>query len=631
MCGIAGYCQLEGKRSFTELEKMTDALRRRGPDDSGYFVSDNIGLGMRRLSIIDIEHGHQPVCSQSGRYTAVFNGEIYNFKALRAELSEKGFYFHSQGDAEVIVNLFEHAGIEAINRLRGMFAIAIWDRVDEELTLIRDQLGIKPVFYNVEGGSLLFGSEIKALLQVMPERLDVDAQSLDALFAYTYIPAPLSIWKDIRKLRPGHFLKWRAGKVEEHRYWDLLDAVEGGQPSTADIQEGIDDTVDAHLVSDVEVGAFLSGGLDSSTIVSRMQRRVCSPIQALSVKFDNPGHLFDETVYAEELRAVCGFNLDVYSVDPSNYSSAIDAIRAFDEPFADDSIVPSMAISEFAARNLKVVLSGAGGDEIFGGYNRYQGVALHQLTTKIPGLLRRVALGPLIKVLGGLAGAGTRKGDLLRRFAASVHASPDEAYLAYVTAASPDQRRKLMKPQVFEKIEVEFTRDLLRQHQLRGAALSPVKRAMYVDFNTYLPEDVLALSDRVGMWHSLEIRTPLADRVLAEVAFRLPVTDLATSRNKKIALKRATSTWLPQNILRHPKQGFEGPTANWLKGPGKKVFRETMGEDFENGSSFINHAELEQLLKEHVAGSADHSKRLFTALTLMYWTSINSQRIGGVA
>ncbi|WP_168215597.1 asparagine synthase (glutamine-hydrolyzing) [Marinobacter confluentis] len=630
MCGIAGFCQPENKLSLDDLKVMTNALQRRGPDDSGYFFDDFVGIGMRRLSIIDLDHGRQPVQSFSGRYVMVFNGEIYNYKVLQKELIDLGYSFKSNGDAEVIVNLYEHEGIKAINRLRGMFAIAIWDSEKDELILIRDQLGIKPLFFNIDGSSLLFGSEIKALLEVMPQKLEVDAQALDALFAYTYIPAPLSIWKNIRKLRPGHFLKWRAGKIEEHRYWDLLDAMQGPQPTTENIQDSIKDAVNVHLVSDVEVGAFLSGGMDSSTIVALMQQQIRLPINALSINFTSNSHLFDETIYAKELSLDHGFNLKVHSVDSSDYSASSAAIQAFDEPFADDSIVPSMAISELAARKLKVVLSGAGGDEIFGGYNRYQGIALHQLASKAPVYLRKFVISPLLKSGAKLVGSGTRRGDLLRRFADSLHASADDAYLGYITAATPSARQKLFAPHVLEQIDMNLTVDLIRDCQLRSSTLDPVKRSMYVDFCTYLPEDVLALSDRIGMWHSLEIRTPLADRILAETAFRLPVSDLVTSRNKKIAFQRAITPWLPKSILSHPKQGFEGPTASWLKGAGADVIRKLIKEDLDLGHNLLNHSELEDLLGEHVAGKFDHAKRLFSALAVMQWTSIYSHRIGGV-
>ncbi|MBI47353.1 MAG: asparagine synthase (glutamine-hydrolyzing) [Marinobacter sp.] len=630
MCGIAGFCQNNGELSDVDLNKMTDTLRRRGPDDSGSFVNTSVGLGMRRLSIIDIEHGQQPVYSQSGRFVLVFNGEIYNYKALRDELTERGYNFQSQGDAEVIVNLFEHEGLEALNRLRGMFAIAIWDKNNDELFLIRDQLGIKPIFYSLDNESLIFGSEIKALLEVLPEKLDINGQALDALFAYTYIPAPLTIWKDIHKLKPGHYLKWHKGKVEEHKYWDLLYSLDGPTPSISDLQDNIDDTVQAHLTSDVEVGAFLSGGIDSSSIVVRMQHQLSLPIQALSVKFKSKSHLFDETTYAQELQKLHGFDLHVHSLDPTEYSSTQEAILAFDEPFSDDSIVPSMAISELASKRLKVVMSGAGGDEIFGGYNRYQGVALHEIITKLPRFIRKFILSPVIKFAGKIIGYGSRRGDLLRRFAEGLPASTDDAYMGYITASSPLIRRELLATCVLKQVDMERTRELVREHQTRGARLDPVKRAMYVDFNTYLPEDVLALSDRIGMWHSLEIRTPLADRLLAELAFRLPAKDLVSSRNKKIAFRLAVSSWLPESFLSHPKQGFEGPTASWLRGPGERHIREAMEKDTANAQSLVNHSALERFLQEHIEGKADHAKRLFTAFTVMKWTSIYSHRIGKI-
>jgi asparagine synthase (glutamine-hydrolysing) len=343
MCGITGFAQLDTGLGQETLSRMTQTLQHRGPDDSGLFFDSDVGLGMRRLSIIDLAGGHQPVRSYSGRYIAVFNGEIYNYLELQKELQGRGFTFASNGDAEVLVNMYEAFGLEAWNRLRGMFAVAIWDSVSRELLLVRDPLGIKPLFFAVDGDTLLFGSEIKSVLEALPGSQAVDAQALDALFAYTYIPAPLTIWKKIRKLPPGHFLRWRHGSVSEHRYWDLLDAANGPPPTDEEIRAAIDDSVRAHVVSDVEVGAFLSGGLDSSTIVARMQGHMDTKIRAFSVRFDTESHLFDETGFARELRDRYGFELVVESLAPTNYASITDAIRAFDEPFADDSLMAGRA------------------------------------------------------------------------------------------------------------------------------------------------------------------------------------------------------------------------------------------------------------------------------------------------
>lgn len=614
----------------SDLRRMTDTLVRRGPDDAGYHDDAQVGLGMRRLSIIDLEGGQQPIRSHCGRYIAVFNGEVYNYRELRQELLGKGIPFRSHGDGEVLVNLYAEQGIAAFNRLRGMFGVAIWDAEQRELMLVRDQLGIKPLFYAAQGETLLFGSEMKSLLAAMPDRLTVDVQALDAVLAYTYIPAPLTIWKGIRKLRPGHYLRWRAGRWAEQRYWDLLDAAGSPPPTVEEFQAALDDTIRAHLVSDVEVGAFLSGGLDSSTIVARMQRCMGSKISAFSVRFDTRSHLFDETGYARQLQEVYGFDLRVEDLPSSGYASITDAMRAFDEPFADDSLMPSDAISALAARHLKVVLSGAGGDEFFGGYNRYQGVVLHQRLATLPLWLRSGLLSPGFAMLSMILGAGSRRGDLVRRFARDLHRTADEAYLGYITATPPEVRAGLLSPEVAAAVNPEATRALIGSHQSRAAALDPLKRAMYVDVNTYLSEDVLALSDRVGMWHSLEIRTPLADRVLAEFAFRLPPEELVTPRHKKVGLRRAVAEWLPPEILSHPKQGFEGPTASWLRGAGAGRARRVFTTHASSPAPLLRNAPLEALLAEHEAGKADHAKRLFTALTVTEWARLNSNRIGGV-
>jgi asparagine synthase (glutamine-hydrolysing) len=608
---------------------MTSTLVRRGPDDAGFFIDRHVGLGMRRLSIIDVTGGQQPVQSNSGRYVAVFNGEIYNYRELREELIGRGFSFKSHGDGEVLVNMYEAFGMGSFNKLRGMFGLAIWDTHEQELLLVRDQLGIKPLFYSVQGDTLLFGSEIKSILAAMPDTQAVDAQAVDALLAYTYIPAPLTIWKAIKKLRPGHWLKWRDGRVSQSRYWDLLDTPAGPEPSAEELRAALDESVRAHLVSDVEVGAFLSGGLDSSTIVARMQQHTASKIRALSVRFATESHLFDETGFARQLRDACGFSLTVENLSASHYDAITDAIRAFDEPFADDSLMPTNAISAMAAAQLRVVLSGAGGDELFGGYNRYQGIVLHEKLASLPRSLRSGVMAPALSALARLFGAGSRKGDLVRRFATDIHRTTDEAYRAYITATPERVRQELLGTSLSGRVDHAQTDALITDHQTRAASLHPLKRAMYVDVCTYLPEDVLALSDRIGMWHSLEIRTPLADRVLAEVAFRFPPDRLVGARQKKVALREAVRDWLPRDILTHPKQGFEGPTASWFRADGATIMQGKLEQHRDAITPFLNTERVQSLLAEHRAGRADHAKTLFSALALIEWIDLYGNRIGG--
>lgn len=630
MCGIAGFVQQDGALGIAHLQRMTQTLARRGPDDEGYHCDARVGLGMRRLSIIDLAGGRQPLRSHSGRYLAVFNGEIYNYKELRQELADKGVDFQTHGDGEVLVNLYEEEGVEAFNRLRGMFGVAIWDRVEGELLLVRDQLGIKPLFYSHHEGTLLFGSEMKAILAALPGPLTVNAQALDVVLAYTYIPAPLTVWKDVAKLRPGHYLRWRDGKISEHRYWDLLKAAHSPPPSAEEIRVVIDNTIGAHMVSDVEVGAFLSGGLDSSTIVARMHKHGVGKPHAFTVRFDTKSHLVDETVYARSLRARYDFNLRVETLPGSNYSVISDAVGAFDEPFADDSLMPSEAISRMAAGHLKVVLSGVGGDEFFGGYNRYQGVALHEVISRLPAWMRAGLIAPALRLASLVLRPGSRRGDLLRRFARDLNRTADEAYLGYITATPPSVRSEILLPEVSKKVDQGVTRSLMTNIQERASGLSPVKRSMYLDVNTYLPEDVLALADRIGMWHSLEIRTPFADRVLAEFAFRIPSNQLVTMTKKKMAFRDAVATWLPDQFLTNPKQGFEAPTASWLRGEGAAVARMAFENHARTEVPLLNVVSLETLLREHVAGTADHAKSLFSALAVVEWARANAERIRDV-
>jgi len=610
---------------------MTEALVRRGPDDEGIHWENEVGLGMRRLSIIDVHGSKQPLRSESRRFTAVFNGEIYNFRELRAELQTAGFQFRTQGDGEVIVNLYEHVGAAAFARLRGMFAVAIWDHERHELVLARDPLGIKPLFYSDQGQALVFGSEIKSLLPALPKSLDIDAGALDAYLAYTYIPAPLTVWKCVRKLPPGHFLTWSHGRMDIKRYWDLLDAAGQPAPTSDELQAALDESIAAHLVSDVEVGAFLSGGLDSSTIVSRMQANGNDRTRAFSVRFDEKSHLFDETGYARELSERYGFNLHTETLPVSGYDTVTDAIRAFDEPFADDSMMPSNAICELASKHLKVVLAGAGGDEIFGGYNRYSGVMLHGRLTRLPGMVVNGLFRPAFRFASLLAGRSTRRGDLLERFSRGLSLDQDAAYRDYITSMAPEARKELFAPDLHGLLEQEQTIALIGNHQERGSELSPLKRAMYVDLNTYLPEDVLALSDRIGMWHSLEIRTPLADKVLAEFAFGIPTHQLISMSEQKIALRNAVRDWLPPGILKHRKQGFEGPTAAWLRRDGAAHVRRSLANNGKLGLELIRPAVLDRLLQSHVSGKADRAKSIFACLALLEWASINHGRIRGVA
>lgn len=617
MCGITGFAQISNFFNSYNLIKMTNSLYRRGPDDYGMHIENKFGFGMRRLSIIDVEGGKQPVWSNGKRYLLVFNGEIYNYKYLQGYLKEKGYVFESDGDAEVIVNLYDYIGIKCLNLLRGMFAVAIWDFNKNELILFRDHLGIKPLFYSNNSNFILFGSEIKSILNAQETKHSIDAQALDAFFAYTYIPAPLTIWKDIKKLPPAHYLCWKDGQFIIKKYWDLANT-KTKVTNIVELSEAIDDSVYAHLVSDVEIGAYLSGGLDSSTIVTKMQQHTPNPIRSFSIRYNNPSHLHDETKYAQLLQKLYGFQLITNTIQEENYNLLQQAINAFDEPFADDSIIPSLFISELASKYVKVVLSGVGGDELFGGYNRYQGIVFHQLFQYIPKVLQKTLAIPFLSQIAFLFGRKNRKIDLVQRFANSLGKNTLEAYMDFVTAANLSVREELFQHNLNSKISSQKTYDLIASFLMQNNQFSTLKKVLYTDINTYLPEDVLAVSDRIGMWHSLEIRVPFSDKKLAEVAFNLADKNLVNIHNKKIGLKKAIKNILPKSIVNHPKQGFEAPTALWFRKEGRTIFKNDIKQ---NNMLFnlINYQTVNKLLEQHISGYKDNAKILFSIYVLHIW------------
>lgn len=619
MCGICGIVT-PGRISPDRLSRMNATLWRRGPDDSGEFIDRDVGLAMRRLSIIDIEGSPQPISSSDGRYIGVYNGEIYNFRELRKELESAGHRFRTAGDGEVVLNAFAEYGLRGLAKLRGMFGVAIWDRRDRRLWLARDQLGIKPLFFAHRAQSLVFGSEIKALLAHGEIDVGIDPAAVDAFFAYTYIPAPLTIYKGIRKLEPGTCLEWHEGRVRSHRYWDLREEANLTGEGRPDFRQCVEESVRAHLVSDVPVGAFLSGGVDSSAIVSRVPPKMLPEFRAYTVKFEQTrSHLFDETPYAEDLRERYGFDLAIRKVAMHFEQSLDEGLQAFDEPFADDSIIPSFEISRVASETLKVCLSGAGGDELFGGYNRYQGLALQSsLDRWSPGPVQP-ALAATFGALASVLGRQTRRGDLVARFSREMGKPLEQAYLSYVTSLTRDERRALLAPHIVAEASQPETEDLILRHFADSPWGDPVHSAMYADTQTYLPEDVLALGDRLGMWHSLEIRTPFADKDLAVAAFSVPRPEHVTGRRKKIALKSAVSEWLPSSITSHPKQGFESPTAAWLKGAGSTRFERNVLGTVEVWGETLSPAKVEDLWNEHRTGQRDRAKSLFAILVLARW------------
>jgi asparagine synthase (glutamine-hydrolysing) len=628
MCGICGYFGDRAQISKETLERMNQAIVRRGPDESGILREPGVGLAMQRLSIIDLSGGRQPIHNEDRTVWVVFNGEIYNYRELRRALQQQGHRFETNSDTEVIVHLYEEYGDDLVNHLRGMFTFALWDARRSRGLIARDRLGIKPLFYAEVGGTLLFGSEIKALLASGMVNRDLDYQALDAFFTFTYIPAPLTIYRAVRKLEPGHLLICEAGRTEKRCYWDLdvsnPDRESDDQEWFERFDVAIEDAVRSHLVSDVPVGAFLSGGIDSSLVVGLMSRHLADPVKTFTMGFGgarNP--LIDERPLAAKVAARYGCEFHDYTVQPDFRQIVGDIVDAFDEPFADDSVIPSYYVSQFTRQHVKVALSGLGGDELFAGYDRYSGVLLGQYYSRlVPQTLHRKIIQPLVERLPEPAHGGDWVNHA-KRFAAAAHQSAAERYLHFVSAIPATERLRLFRPDISNQIDSQATGRIITEPYLRCDAPDEVARALYVDMKTYLPEDILSLSDRLSMWHSLEVRVPLVDHQLVELSARLPTRFKLDWRRKKILLKRIAARRLPDEVMRHRKQGFESPMAAWLRTDLAEYSRDILGPDRLGKSGLFDSDYVADKLEEHMAGRHKNNKLIFSLIMFQEWYERN--------
>jgi asparagine synthase (glutamine-hydrolysing) len=623
MCGICGYFGGSSISGDT-LERMNCTLARRGPDDKGTFREPGVGLAMRRLSIIDLSGGHQPIHNEDRTVWVVFNGEIYNHLELRRALQELGHRFETNSDTEVIVHLYEEYGDDLVNHLRGMFAFALWDSRRSRGLIARDRLGVKPLFYARVGSTLLFGSEIKAVLASGVVDCSLDYQALDAFFAFTYVPAPLTIYRAVRKLEPGHLLIYESGRARTRAYWDLDVAnPERGTPDQSWFERfelAIQDAVKSHLISDVPVGAFLSGGIDSGLVVGHMSQHLAGPVKTFTIGFDGGNNpLLDERPLAAKVAARFGCDFYEYAVQPDFRQIVGNIVDAFDEPFSDDSVIPTYYVSQFTRQQVKVALSGLGGDEVFAGYDRYSGVLIGDYySSLVPGLVHRRIVEPVVARLPEPAHGGHRV-DHLKRFSAAAMQPPAQRYLDFVSTIPPSERHKLFAPDVADQIDFQATGRIITEPYERCGAPDNVSRALYTDLKTYLPEDILALSDRLSMWHSLEVRVPLVDHQLVELSARLPIPYKLNWRTKKDLLKRIAARHLPAEVLRHRKQGFESPMAAWLRTDLAGYAEDILGKDRLGRSGLFNHDYVSDSLGEHLAGRHKNNKLLFSLIMFQEW------------
>ena len=617
MCGITGRVNYDPRRPIDRdvLVAMTDAVAHRGPDAAGYYEGPGIGLGHRRLSIIDLATGDQPLANEDGSVQVVFNGEIYNFADVRAELLAKGHRFRTHSDTETIVHGYEEWGERCVDRFRGMFAFALWDQAARRLLLARDRLGVKPLYYSeLPGAGVVFGSEIKSLLHDPDVPRDWRPEAIDAYLTLLYIPAPDTIYRAIHKLPPGHVLVAEQGQIRVSRYWDL-EFTGDGDPAREDAYlEELDallrEAVRLRLVSDVPLGAFLSGGIDSSTVVAYMKEVSRTPPVTIAVGFDHEG--YNEVQHAETVARHLGCDFHPLMADPQVDGLLPKLAWHFDEPFADSSAVPTYYVSKAARELVTVALSGDGGDELWAGYARHR---VEQWEQRVRG-----SLGSASRVAGWLGQAlplSVKGARSLRHLGSD----PDQAYAlkhAY-GMFEPDAKTRLYSGDFAASVRHADAFSSFRDAYRDCASLDPMDRALYVDARTYMIDDVLTKVDRMSMAVSLEAREPLLDHKLLEFAARVPMSLKLKNGQSKYLLRRILDRRVPRSIIERPKRGFAAPIGEWLRGPLAPMTGELLLDGRLRDRGIFDTREVARLWDEHRSRRADHPHRLWQLVMLELW------------
>ncbi|HEV7271197.1 asparagine synthase (glutamine-hydrolyzing) [Pseudoxanthomonas sp.] len=613
MCGIAGLVVAPGQPTPDPalVRRMNTVIHHRGPDDEGLHHDERALLGMRRLSIIDVGGGHQPMYGADRQVCIVFNGEIYNYRELRAGLERDGHAFASQSDTEVILQGYLRDGVGIFAQLDGMFGVAIWDRRTQELVLARDRLGEKPLYYAHDERRVLFGSELKSLLQSPDCPRDLNDDALRAYLAYGYVPSPYSVFAGVNKLPPAHFLRYRDGRISLHCYWQpsLSPKTTLGEADAAErLEELLDRAVASRLVSDVPFGAFLSGGLDSSTVVALMARHLGQPVKTFTIGFKEAA--YNELDDARRVAKHLGTEHHELVVEPDAVDLLQTLVWHFDEPFADSSAVPTFLVSQLARQHVKMVLTGDGGDEMFGGYDRY----LKLMKLERLGAMRGAAAAGL-----SLAGAMAPNpyGERLARVGERLRLPFDERYLSGVAVMRSDIARHL-RPQAGGKDHFHLPA-LAQPGSDLGAGDEPLDRAVAIDLQSYLPDDILVKLDRMAMAASLEGRSPFLQPDLVQFALSLPVGYRVRDGRGKHLLREVANKWLPPRAISKPKQGFAIPLADWFRGPLRALAADTFGSRAFRERGLLQPAAAQALLHDHLERGIDRSEALWQSLCLELW------------
>ena len=620
MCGICGIVDFEGQAADFErrLPGMVRTLRHRGPDESGVWAEDRAGLGHARLSIIDLSDGRQPLSNEDGTVWITYNGEVYNFRELRKELEGKGHHFRTRTDTEVIVHLYEEEGIACVDRLRGMFAFGLWDAKQGCLYLVRDRLGIKPLYYTVLNGRLIFGSEIKAILAHGGVPRAVREDALSDYLTFLYVPAPKTMFRDIFKLEPGHWLRFNASGARDQQYWDLEPqgpVGDGREGIEQELVGSLEESVRMRLVSDVPLGAFLSGGVDSSSVVAMMSRAGQDPLVTVSVGFDESR--YNELPFARRVAERYRTQHHEEVVRPEATGIVETLAWHYDEPFADYSSIPTYYVSKAARQHVTVALSGDGGDENFGGYRRYR---FDLIERKVRRLLPRAAcrwfVAPLARIYP--------KGDWLPRplrakvTLTNLADSPPDAYCRSVGFLDDDQKQAFYTTDMADSLGAYRSSEIIRAYMTK-ASRTGLSQLLYTDIKTYLVDDILTKVDRASMAVSLEVRVPLLDHPFVEYAHRIPPDLKIQGTQGKMIFKSALRNYLDDETLYRTKQGFTPPLREWMRGPLREMVGDLLLNPKAAVANYVKPSAVASAWQAHQSGLRDYTPLLWALLMFEWW------------
>ncbi len=619
MCGISGIFDTRGRRDFDAalMHRINDTLHHRGPDEGSIHLQPGLGFGHRRLSIIDIATGQQPLFNAQGTVGIVFNGEIYNYQSLMAELQALGYVFRTRSDTEVIVHAWSAWGEDCVLKLRGMFAFALWDQARDVLFLARDRLGVKPMYYGLlDDGALVFGSELKALMAHPQLRRNIDPQAVEEYFALGYVAEPRTVFRQALKLPPGHTLVVRRGEPlgQPRRYWDVsftLDARIDEVQAQEELLRRLRESVKLRMIAEVPLGAFLSGGVDSSAVVAMMAGESSGPVKTCSIAFDDPA--YNESEFARQVAERYHTDHHVETVQSDDFDLIDTLARLYDEPYADSSAIPTYRVCQLARKHVTVALSGDGGDESFGGYRRYR---LHMMEERMRASLPLGLRRPLFGTLGRLypkADWAPRVFRAKTTFQALARNSV-EAYFHTMSVIRDNERMPLYSARFKSELGGYNARELFLRHAERANTDDPLAMIQYIDLHTYLVGDINTKVDRASMAHSLEVREPLMDHPLVEWLATLPSHLKLRGGEGKYLFKKSLEPHLPRDVLYRPKMGFAVPLARWFRGPLRQRVRGSLLGGPLADSGWFDLKAIGQLVEQHENGSRDHSTPLWTLL-----------------